>query len=86
MTRRIVLKESIARLPWLEVLCALAFACILHRPGLQAWGEAIPGQGDAIRAHWSAWVVAAEFPRWTLHTTFADFRRASTCLLYHPLV
>ena len=67
------------------MLCALAFACILHRPGLQAWGDAIPGQGDAIRAHWSAWVVAAEFPRWTLHTTYAGFPDGVHLLALPPI-
>ena len=40
----------------------LLWIFILHRPALLNFGNAIPGsqQGDTIRGHWSAWLIAMD--------------------------
>ena len=54
---------------------AVLLALFLHRPLLGGLGSTLPGEpgSDALRALWSAWLVAEELPGWPFGTTMAGF-------------
>jgi len=56
-------------------LVAIAWAVGLHWPMVSELGSVIPGEAgsDAFRAHWSVWLMGAEFPSWPFETTRVNF-------------
>ncbi len=65
------------RLPEIALVVgiSLLMALFLHRDLLAGWGTLLPGEpgSDIYRAHWSAWLVAAELPGWPFHTERVHF-------------
>ncbi len=59
----------------LVVGISLLMGLLLHRDLLAGWGSLLPGEpgSDIYRAHWSAWLVAAELPGWPFHTERVHF-------------
>ncbi|MCB9793547.1 MAG: hypothetical protein H6741_12560 [Alphaproteobacteria bacterium] len=58
---------------WLAA--GLILGLLLHWPALRGLGETLPGEpaSDVLRAFWSAWLVAEDFPSWPFASDAVNF-------------
>jgi hypothetical protein len=71
LTSKIIPKKEIAT----AIFLGLLLAAWMHSPLIGALGEVLPGESgsDVYRAHWSAWLVAAELPGWPFSSNLVNF-------------